>query len=479
MCRFFSVSVLISTILVVRVLHPIVMTAADAADVPAVVPEPVLLHPGIVVWWGGGEVPAAVIERLATVEANSAVAVVARDGSISPELLDWCHKANHPVEVVPPDTLRLKENLLGLKTVWIEIKDLLPDSDSLDHLLVSNEFLGDSPPESLVAKLTSSPGRVGVGIPTRTALIAKGRKLDVVGESNVVFCLPASIARPEHRTTKLLCNKPGTEADLLELTRSAIARRGPEFPAKEPRPPEVPHGALLACGGGNLPDSIWQRFIDLAGGTDSPIVVIPIAQPNPDASNPKDLAKLKQLGCQRVKVLNQHTQADVQSPEFVEALKEARGVWFVGGRQWKYIDAYEGTSEHLFHDVLKRNGVIGGSSAGAAVQAEYMVRGSPLGNREIMAEGYERGLNFLPGCAIDIHVGERGRLKDLVRLVQTYPQLLGIGIDEETAVEIQGSVMTVIGNRKVNIVDSRTPEPLPIKSGDRYHLVTRQLLPEK
>ena len=266
---------------------------------------------------------------------------------------------------------------------------------------------------------------------------------------------------------------------MLELTRSAIARLGPEFPAKQPDPPEVAHGALLACGGGNLSDSIWQRFIDLAGGTDSPIVVIPIAQPNPDDPNPKDLAKLKQLGCQRVKVLNQHTRADVQSPEFVDALKAARGVWFVGGRQWKYIDAYEGTSEHLFHDVLKRNGVIGGSSAGAAVQAEYMVRGSPRGNREIMAEGYERGMNFLPGCAIDIHVAERGRLKELVSLVQTYPQVLGIGIDEDTAVEIQGSVMTVIGNRKVNIVDSRTPEPLPIKSGDRYHLVTRQLLPEK
>ena len=479
MCRFLPVTTLVSTLLVVGLFHPIAVTVANAADVPFGDPETVSPHSGVLVWWGGGEVPTAVFERLATVEANSAIAVVAGDRGISPELTDWCHATNHPIEVVRPDTLGLQEKLLGFKAVWIEIKDLLPGSESIDHLLVSDEFLGETMPESLVAKLSSSPGLVGVGIPAATALIAKGRKLEVVGESNVVFCLPASIARPEHRPTKLLRNKPGTEADLLELTRSAIARLGPEFPAKQPDPPEVAHGALLACGGGNLSDSIWQRFIDLAGGTDSPIVVIPIAQPNPDDPNPKDLAKLKQLGCQRVKVLNQHTRADVQSPEFVDALKAARGVWFVGGRQWKYIDAYEGTSEHLFHDVLKRNGVIGGSSAGAAVQAEYMVRGSPRGNREIMAEGYERGMNFLPGCAIDIHVAERGRLKELVSLVQTYPQVLGIGIDEDTAVEIQGSVMTVIGNRKVNIVDSRTPEPLPIKSGDRYHLVTRQLLPEK
>ncbi len=479
MRRFFPVAILVSTLLYVGLVKPNEMSIVNAADVAVGTPQPVLPHPGVVVWWGGGEVPTAVFERLATVEANSAVAVVAGESGLSPELTEWCQATNHPVEVVRPDTLQLQEKLQGFKAVWIDINSLSPDSEAIDHLMISEEFLGEQLPELLVAELSSSPGRVGVGIPARTALIAKGRKLEVVGESNVVFCLPASISRPDHRPMKLVKSKPGSEADLLELTRSAIARRGPEFPARKPVSPEVPHGTLLACGGGNLSDEIWQRFIDLAGGTDSPIVVIPIAQPNPDDPNPKDLAKLKQLGCQRVKVLNQHARADVQSPEFVEALKEARGVWFVGGRQWKYIDAYEGTSEQLFHNVLKRNGVIGGSSAGAAVQAEYMVRGSPLGNREIMAEGYERGLNFLPGCAIDIHVAERGRLKDLVSLVQTYPQVLGIGIDEDTAVEIQGSVMTVIGNRKVNIVDSHTPEPLPIKSGDRYHLVTRQLLPEK
>ena len=477
MPRLFSRAYILTVLLVVSLVNSGSASSADA--VPAVAPEPLTPHSGVVVWWGGGEVPAAVLERLAKVEANSAVAVVASDGDVSHGLKEWCNETHHPIEVVGPDTPGLQEKLLGYKLVWIETKNLPQDSENIDHMVVSHQFLGDLPSETLIEKLSSSPGRVGVGIPESTALVAHGRKLEVLGESTVVFCLPASLARPDHRPTKFLRNKPGTEADLLELIRAAIARRGPEFPAKQPETPEVPHGALLVCGGGNLSNSIWQRFIDLAGGIESPIVVIPIATPNPDDPKPKDLSKLKQLGCQRVKVLNQHTIADVQSSEFIDALKEARGVWFVGGRQWKYMDAYEGTSEQLFHDVLKRNGVIAGSSAGAAVQAEYMVRGSPLGNREIMAEGYERGLNFLPGCAIDIHVTERGRLKDLVSLVQTYPQLLGIGIDEDTAVEIQGSVMTVLGNRKVNIVNSRVSEPTAIKSGDRFNLATRQLLPEK
>jgi hypothetical protein len=159
MCRVFSVTVLVSTLLVVGLFHPIVVTIAYADDVPVVTKGPVSPHSGVVVWWGGGDVPAAVFERLAKLEANSAVAVVAGDGGISPELTDWCNATNHPIEVVRTDTLQLQEKLLGFKAVWIEIKELSPDSECIDHLLVSNELLNESPPESLLTNLSSSPGR--------------------------------------------------------------------------------------------------------------------------------------------------------------------------------------------------------------------------------------------------------------------------------------------------------------------------------
>jgi hypothetical protein len=90
------------------------------------------------------------------------------------------------------------------------------------------------------------------------------------------------------------------------------------------------------------------------------------------------------------------------------SLKEARGVWFNGGRQWRFVDAYMGTqAEELFQGVLRRGGVIGGSSAGASIQSQYMPRGSPLGNEDMLADGYERGLGFLPGTAIDQHFTQR------------------------------------------------------------------------
>ena len=106
-----------------------------------------------------------------------------------------------------------------------------------------------------------------------------------------------------------------------------------------------------------------------------------------------------------------------------------------------------------FHDVLRRGGVIGGSSAGATIQGAYLVRGNPLGNREMMAEGYERGFAFLPGVAIDQHFTQRKRQPDMQALKEVFPQLLGLGIDESTALIVQGQIGTVAGAGDVYFYD--------------------------
>ena len=127
-------------------------------------------------------------------------------------------------------------------------------------------------------------------------------------------------------------------------------------------------------------------------------------------------------------------------PKFSESLLKAGGVWFSGGRQWRFVDAYAGTlTEKRFHEVLARGGAIGGSSAGASIQSEYMPRGHPLGNTVMAAEGYERGFGFLPGCAVDQHFFARKRTADMTGLMKKYPQYLGIGIDEGTAIVVTGS----------------------------------------
>ena len=436
--------------------------------------DPAQVHPGIVVWWGGGDPPGTLFEQLEKESSGRSIAVVTVQSELNSSLRDWCRSKNREIVTFSVTEPRLERQLRSYDAVWIEANDLSAQANVLDRIVVSTEFLKPEPAEPVISLLKSNPGRIGIGIPPNTAVVTRGRRLDIVGASDAVVCVPASVSRPADRPLALWKYKPGTEADLIALSRAAMARLGEPFPPEASGLSEVPTGSLLACGGGDLPDSIWQRFIDLAGGVESPLVVIPIATPRPDDPAPKGLDRLKRLGCLRVTVLNQHTKDDVQTEEFTEALKEAKGVWFVGGRQWKYIDAYEDFAEPLFHDVLKRGGVIGGSSAGAAVQSEYMVRGSPLGNREIIAEGYERGLNFLPGCAIDIHVTERRRLNDLIGLIRTYPRLLGIGIDEDTAIEVRGRTFTVLGERNVNIVEHENPNALTLKAGDRFDLVQRR-----
>jgi cyanophycinase len=162
-------------------------------------------------------------------------------------------------------------------------------------------------------------------------------------------------------------------------------------------------------------------------------------------------------------------------------LRQARGVWFGGGRQWRFVDAYEGTkAEPIFRDLLQRGGVIGGSSAGATIQGYYLCRGSPLGPQHMMCEGYERGLNFLPGVAIDQHFSQRKRFPDMTALMKIYPQLLGIGLDEATAMIVKGHTATIMGRGKVHFYDRRNPivpgqaDYESLSAGDRYDLKDRK-----
>jgi cyanophycinase len=175
--------------------------------------------------------------------------------------------------------------------------------------------------------------------------------------------------------------------------------------------------------------------------------------------------------------------AEIEDPKNLEILKKAKGIWFGGGRQWRFVDAYAGTkAEEAFREVLKRGGVIGGSSAGATIQGEYLCRGSPLGNLEMMCEGYERGMAFLPGVAIDQHFSQRKRFADMTAMMKAYPQYLGIGIDEATALIVQGHVAEIMGKNKVQFYDRKKPveDGKPdyevVRPGGKYDLKERKVL---
>src|SRR6185436_4216153 len=103
----------------------------------------------------------------------------------------------------------------------------------------------------------------------------------------------------------------------------------------------------------------------------------------------------------------------------------------------RLVDSYLNTrTNRELWKVLKRGGVIGGSSAGATIQGSYLVRGAREGNTLMMAPGYEVGLGFLKHVAVDQHLLKRNRQDDLVPVITKHPELLGIGIDESTAIVV-------------------------------------------
>lgn len=239
-------------------------------------------------------------------------------------------------------------------------------------------------------------------------------------------------------------------------------------------------GSLVIVGGAMRDPAIVERFLQLAGGKDAPIVVIPTAGGG-DEYGPywSGLLQFKEAGATNLTVLHTNDRNVADSEEFVRPIQQARGVFFGGGRQWRLADSYLNTRTHEeLWKLLERGGVIGGSSAGATIQGSYLVRGDTKTNTIMMGD-HEEGMAFLKNSAIDQHLLKRNRHFDLIEVIEAHPELLGIGIDENTAIVVQGDRFEVIGQSCVAIYDSTRIIPPAGKfyflaPGDRFNLETRE-----
>jgi len=182
-------------------------------------------------------------------------------------------------------------------------------------------------------------------------------------------------------------------------------------------------------------------------------------------------------------MLHTHDPKVADTEAFVKDLREANAVWFDGGRQWNIVDSYTNTlTFREFHKVLERGGVIGGSSAGATIQGDYLVRGAIAGSQIVMTTEpeHEHGFNFLRRSAIDQHINARNRWDDLIPVIQKYPTLLGIGLSEGTAIIVKGDQFEVMGKWKVAVHDNTRPyqpweKPYYVLSpGDVYDMKARR-----
>ncbi len=275
---------------------------------------------------------------------------------------------------------------------------------------------------------------------------------------------------------------------LLPLSLPFFALQGQETTQYGP-----PKGALVIAGGGQLNGTgIMERFIALAGGDGAKIVVVPTAGGNlgrdgtPTAYDAERvLAGWKARGLTNVHMLHTHDRALADTDSFAAVLRDADAVWFNGGRQWNIVDSYAETLTYrLFHEVLARGGVIGGSSAGATIQGAYLVRGATAGSHIVMTDepNHQEAFNFLRRSAIDQHVDTRDRWNDLIAVMDRFPQYIGLGISEGTAVVVQGDTFEVIGKAAVAVHDrsgsDKVPDPpfIKLSAGDKYDMRARAVV---
>ena len=242
-----------------------------------------------------------------------------------------------------------------------------------------------------------------------------------------------------------------------------------------------PKQGTLLLGGGNLQDvAIFKRFIEHAGGPEAHIVVIPTAGGQATYDQYwQGLNVLRRAGAQNLTVLHTTDPDEANQSAFYEIIDNADGVWFSGGRQWRLADSYLNTETHkALWRLLDRGGIIGGSSAGATIQGSYLARGDTKTNTIMMGD-HEEGFAFIKDTAVDQHLLQRNRQFDLIEIIEARPELLGIGLDENTAIVVRGDQFQVIGQSYVAIYDHNRMLDSGglfyfLRPGDLFNLKTRE-----
>ena len=264
----------------------------------------------------------------------------------------------------------------------------------------------------------------------------------------------------------------------------------------------TPKGHLFIIGGGKRPAEMMKQFIALSEGFRSgKIVILPMASSVPEEVGPEQALQLKNYGAKSV-VSHILSREDAMNPENTKLFEDIGGVFFSGGVQSRLADILLDTLVHkMLIDFYEAGGVIGGTSAGAAVISEIMITGD---EKRAVEEGHEfetieannivtaRGFGFIKNVIIDQHFVRRKRHNRLISLVAENPKLLGVGIDESTAIIVNpDDTFDVIGERSVIVYDVLGAEikmfPAEdisvhnarlfiLKKSDRFDLKTRKVL---
>ena len=248
-----------------------------------------------------------------------------------------------------------------------------------------------------------------------------------------------------------------------------------------------------------IEEGILSHVVKYAGGTEALIVVIPTASSIPDEVAKNYLSAFSKLGCSNIEVLNIKSKRDSEKQTSIDLISKADCIMFSGGNQSKITEKIGGT---VLHDIMRKRYqnekgfVIAGTSAGAMCMSEEMISGGSSADSFFKgAVRMKKGMGFIPNLIIDSHFIKRGRFGRLAESVATFPELIGVGLAEDTGLVIKnGTSFEVIGSGMVIVFDPRslkhnnqkilapgTPMSLTnlkthvLANGDQFHIKNKKV----
>ena len=221
------------------------------------------------------------------------------------------------------------------------------------------------------------------------------------------------------------------------------------------RPKQI-HGTLLLCGGGLIPLSIREEFHKLGKGGEGSLVLIPTASPRSDNDDYSSWVDYwSNFRWKTIEIVHAANREEAFVPSLVAKMRNATAVWISGGEQQRLSDRYVGTPiEKELHAMLARGGIVGGTSAGAAIASCTMIASSKRIENGEEEPRFAEGMQFLPGAIVDQHFSQRNRHGRLMKAIETHPNRVGLGIDESTGLFVSQEQSRVVGDGAVFVLSA-------------------------
>ena len=217
-------------------------------------------------------------------------------------------------------------------------------------------------------------------------------------------------------------------------------------------------GQLVIIGGAEDKEGeckILREFVRRAGGVKAKIAVMTAATSLPREVGDNYVRVFERLGAEDVRVVNTERREDATDSSYLEVIENCTAVFFTGGDQARITELLKGTElDAAIHKRYAEGIVVGGTSAGAAMMPDEMIiEGDSETNPRVDVVAMGPGMGFLPGIVVDQHFAQRGRLGRLISALVQQPAVLGLGIDENTAIIVNGDEFEVVGEGAVTVID--------------------------